>query len=97
MSRHVRWRARARRVQRSPGVEGGWFAGLELERDGERVPEGSPEGDPGSVPGGVPRGIGDGTRAVVWDRERALRTLQMARARRLAIALGASGQVARSR
>jgi len=133
MTRHARWRARARRVQRSrgvegggfaglgraqrsPGVEGGGFVGLQRGLAGEWDPQGSPEGGPGDIAGGisdgirdvpggiaggiaggVPEGIRDGTRAVVLDREQALRALRMARARRLAIALRTSGQVARSR
>lgn len=43
-----------------------------------------------------PDGI-DGTRAVALDHERVLRALRMTRARRLAIALGSSGQLARAR
>jgi hypothetical protein len=127
MTRHPRWRARRvqrsrglegggfavpGRVQRSRGVEGGGFAGLEWGLAGEWDPQGSPEGGPGDIAGGitdgirdvsggiaggVPEGIRDGTRAVVLDREQALRALRMARARRLAIALRTSGQVARSR
>ncbi len=74
----------------------------EGELDGELDLRGSPEGNPeDELDGeldlrGSPDGV-EGTRAVAWDREGVLRALRMVRARRLAIALGASGPVARSR
>ena len=91
MNRRVRWLARTGRALGSPD-EGGGVAGPRRELDGARDPQGWPE----AVPGGVPEGVGDGTRTS-REREQALHALRMARARRLAIALGASGQVARSR